>query len=301
MKIEYANTKKSDKTPIEKSMYKVRCMSPGFDPSYSSCSNLKPKLFRWTTEKGEFDVHINDGIYHEIDASIPKNKRFGWLCESTVYFTGVYQFLVDNHKNLFEEKYNKIFTCDQSLLNTNPNFQYCYNGSNYPWVKESEWNIYHKTKICSMFDSGKRFTYGHLHRQTMAHFARELGSDIFGSMASHSGLYDTKIDGLRDYMFHIVVENAKYDSYWTEKLTDCFATGCVPIYWGAEDLLKQFDGNGIIRLEAGKERQILGGLTKDLYISKKKNIQNNFDVIRAMSLADDMLFTKMISYGTIKN
>jgi predicted nucleic acid-binding Zn ribbon protein len=50
-----------------------------------------------------------------------------------------------------------------------------------------------------------------------------------------------KLDGLKDYMFSIVVENSIYPKYYTEKITDCFATGTVPIYYGDKSIGEDFN------------------------------------------------------------
>jgi hypothetical protein len=41
-------------------------------------------------------------------------------------------------------------------------------------------------------------------------------------------------------------ENANYPGAFCEKLTDFFATGTIPIYWGNPDIGEFFDTNGII-------------------------------------------------------
>ena len=40
-----------------------------------------------------------------------------------------------------------------------------------------------------------------------------------------------KEPGMTPYLFHITIENSQQLNYFSEKLVDCFATSCVPIYW----------------------------------------------------------------------
>ncbi len=47
-------------------------------------------------------------------------------------------------------------------------------------------------------------------------------------------------------MFHIAVENARDESYFSEKLIDCFRTFTVPIYYGSRSVAGIFDESGII-------------------------------------------------------
>jgi hypothetical protein len=37
-------------------------------------------------------------------------------------------------------------------------------------------------------------------------------------------------------MFHIAVENVKIDNWYTEKISQSFATKTVPIYWGCPNI-----------------------------------------------------------------
>ena len=54
---------------------------------------------------------------------------------------------------------------------------------------------------------------------------------------SYRGMCDTKKDVLKRYKFSICFENAKnYPGLITEKIFDCFASGTVPIYYGAPNV-----------------------------------------------------------------
>ena len=55
---------------------------------------------------------------------------------------------------------------------------------------------------------------------------------------SYRGVVDNKKKVMEKYKFSICYENAKdLPGYITEKLFDSFSAGCVPIYWGAKDIL----------------------------------------------------------------
>jgi len=281
------------------SRYKIKAIGAPFEIQYSSCSNLKPTCFDWCIDTGTCDVHIDQGLL--VKPNTPKEKTFGWICESRFIVPNVYDFLTKNYNLLFDNFYNKIFTCDKSLLHLNPNFKFCQNGSNYPWIPKQDWKIYNKTKTCSMFCSPKRMTEGHIYRHEIAKIILDCGFDVFGgahgtprTVMDPRNPWNTKIDGVRDYMFSVVMENGIYDSYWTEKLTDCFATGTVPVYWGTKQLPNVFDQDGIIWLEPGKEKETFESLNETLYISKTKAVENNFNAVNSLMLADDELF-KMIN------
>jgi len=88
------------------------------------------------------------------------------------------------------------------------------------------------------------------------------------------------------------MENGVYDSYWTEKITDCFATGTIPIYWGTKSkrLFDFFKSDGIIILESLKEQEIMESLTTELYESKLKAVHANLERVKDMKIADDYLW-----------
>lgn len=279
---------------MAESRRKIRGIGLPFDSRYSSCSNIKPIEFDWTMDHGNYDVHIDRGMMLAPDLNTLKNKRFGWVCESRFIVMDVYEFLVKHHEELFEHVYNKIFTCDKTLLELHPNFVYCPNGSNAPWIPKDQWSIYPKTKLCSMFCSPKQMTSGQEYRHRVAKLAINMGFDVFGgahgtprTIIDQQNPWNTKIDGLKDYMFSIVMENSSYDDYWTEKITDCFVAGTIPVYWGSPNIGKHFNMDGIILFD---DKFDMNMLTKETYMSKMDYVKDNFNIIRNTKLADDCLF-----------
>ena len=99
--------------------------------------------------------------------------------------------------------------------------------------------------------------------------------------------WETKYLYLNDYRFQIVVENDKYETYFTEKLTDCFATGTIPIYWGAPDIGKYFNTDGMILIDDELDISLL---TEDYYFSKLNAIKDNFERVQKMQGSDDVLY-----------
>jgi hypothetical protein len=88
-------------------------------------------------------------------------------------------------------------------------------------------------------------------------------------------------------MFSIVSENDKYDTYYTEKITDCFANGVIPVYWGPSDIGDYFNTDGIITLN---DEFDISSLTPDLYYSKLDAIKDNMQRLYTLEGADDMLY-----------
>lgn len=98
-----------------------------------------------------------------------------------------------------------------------------------------------KTKLISVISSDKGFTAGHQKRKKFVkilkkHFGERL--DVFGKGIND---FNDKWEVLRDYRYHIVLENSSHKDYWTEKLADCYLSNCFPFYYGAPNISEYFD------------------------------------------------------------
>ena len=68
----------------------------------------------------------------------------------------------------------------------------------------------------------------------------------------------SKIEALRDYRFVIAFENEEHPGYTTEKLTDVWAAGAVPIYWGDPAVEHDFPEDAYLSLyRAGSMRRLV--------------------------------------------
>ena len=68
---------------------------------------------------------------------------------------------------------------------------------------------------------------------------KPLSQMLAASYPSYKGRVESKKDTLEQYKFSICFENAKdIPGYITEKIFDCFFAGCVPVYWGANNVSK---------------------------------------------------------------
>jgi hypothetical protein len=94
-------------------------------------------------------------------------------------------------------------------------------------------------------------------------------------------------------MFSVVFENTICNKYYTEKITDCFATGTIPIYWGTKKVVEDFNQDGIIFFDDIKGD--VGILSEDLYKSKMLAIIENLKIVRSLESADDIIYKKVKS------
>jgi hypothetical protein len=154
-----------------------------------------------------------------------------------------------------------------------------------PWIWPENRMIHPKTKLVSMISSNKNWLAGHHHRLKWVEKLKHK-VDLFG-MGRPNQLND-KEDGIRDYMFSVSIENDNSDSYFCEKLTDNFAMGTVPVYWGSKKAVeKYFDPRGVIFLE---DDPTLSTLSKEKYESMMPYIQNNFELTKSIPIAEDYIY-----------
>lgn len=124
---------------------------------------------------------------------------------------------------------------------------------------------------------------GHRHRLSWAQkFQGQV--DFYGRGFNE---IQSKEEGLKDYMFSVAIENASYESYFTEKIQDCFATGTIPIYYGSPDIGKFFNPDGIISLTEDFD---ISSLTPELYYVKLDAVKENLEIIKNFPINEDYIY-----------
>jgi hypothetical protein len=86
------------------------------------------------------------------------------------------------------------------------------------------------------------------------------------------GTVPDKLATLKNYQFCICYENTRdVKGYVTEKIFDCFATGTVPVYWGAENIEEYVPSDCFIDRRKFKDNEemyrFLKSVTKEEYQS----------------------------------
>ena len=272
-------------------MKKMQAIGAPFPIEYSSCSNLKPKLFEWTTDDSDIKVFIDRAIAPNLNyKKKPNEKKIAWVCESRAIFHA-WMFPEDIWEKNIERLINSfdtIYVSDRRWCKYSENIKFAFAGSNAPWVKDKQ--VFPKSKLLSMIASPKIVTFGHKLRHAIASKHADK-IDVFGgangSKRFGDGVWPDKSEAMNDYMFSVVIENDSYETYFTEKITDCFATGTIPVYWGTSDIGNYFNKDGIIELTPDFD---FSSLTPELYNSKISAISDNLERVKNMELADDVLF-----------
>lgn len=95
-------------------------------------------------------------------------------------------------------------------------------------------------------------------------------------------IFTTKLK--KDYIFNtsqfsIIVENSKYENYFTEKIVDCLITKTIPLYFGCPNIKDYFDTRGFILFDSVEELIYkLSILTPEMYNNKLEYVEKNYNL-----------------------
>ena len=261
------------------------------DPSTSA--NNRSVYTRFVRDgSGLVNLYVNGEALKvlEDNSGLPK---FIWLLESREIIGEQYKWIEDNY-DFVASRVDGIFTSDQRLteeVGPDGKFLYCLSNAA-PWVMDRA--VYNKSKLVSMIASNKGYTEGHKRRlKVVEKYVEKFGQDdLFGWGLGQELPLKEKSRGLRDYRFSFACENANYPTYFTEKLTDCFACGTIPVYYGTAGVAQYFNHEGIIFLDNDRPWENIpwDKLTPEYYDSKKDVIQENFEIAQCMRVAEDYLY-----------
>lgn len=222
-------------------------------------------------------------------------------------FFGMHTWVKNNY-HLF----TGILTWNNDLLNTLPNallFHHIGEGgcgmaeNNY--IEDFNEKHLNKSFCVSYLSGAKTLVEGHKFRQEIYKIEDQINipkkwfytlddfnSEEFkkGGIGRPDNHWLSKKICFIDVMFHIGVENVNYDNWYTEKITDAFATKTLPIYWGCPNLGDLgYDERGIIRFNTSKELiKIVNSLTPEMYYERLPYINYNCEIVKHHRIKDKL-------------
>jgi len=251
----------------------------GLDPYMCTSNKNYNKHVEWVLDgSSNVSFYIDHQILNGLQVFDDK-KKFAWLLESKEIVPGIVEYVKENY-DMLSFHYEAIFTCNKDLLSLGPKMKYSVTNA-VPWVQKRE--ITKKTKLVSMISSNKSMCRGHNNRLKWVERLKD-NVDLYGNGFKR---IENKEEGLEDYMFSVAIENSSYNTYYTEKLTDCFAVGTIPIFYGNLDIGEIFNPEGIIILDDNLD---ISSLNKDLYYSKMSAIKENLEITKNMITAEDYIY-----------
>ncbi len=151
-----------------------------------------------------------------------------------------------------------------------------------------------KSKNISVVCSDLTDLPGHKARYTLVnrligHFKDRL--DVFGRGLNP---IQDKWDALAPYKYSIAIENNSFPGYFTEKLSECYLTLTMPVYYGCKDIDKYFDAKSILNIDIDDYRQTINQIEQlldedpypqqlPLLIEQKNRFLKNYNIFNALS------------------
>lgn len=262
---------------------KINMVGGGFQHDICSSAGAVPEHIEWVKDKSSnISIHIDWDIFNVTYED--KNKlKYAWLAESSAIINQLIEKVKINI-DFINENYELIFTHDKRLLGLSTKMRFVIPNA-VPWVKDRK--VFRKIKLVSMIASAKNMCPGHQYR--IEWIQKLIGKvDLYGN--GHNPIPHKEI-GLKLYNFSIAMENDNYPSIFCEKITDCFAMGTIPIYWGSPDIGEFFNENGIIRLTDDFN---VNDLSVDLYQSKLEYVKENFERAISLPTSEDYIYLNYI-------
>lgn len=222
-------------------------------------------------------------------------------------FFGIQSWAINNHR-----EFNAVLTWNKNLITQCPNAVEFYCGwvfdSNLPSPTEKIFEVSflsgvkdlveghklrHKVfsledqitipkkwfKVLDDFDHDNNVRPGYTeYSKDLSHIPEEVNPEIYGKQF------------LFNSMFHIAIENVKYDNWYTEKIYQSFLNKTVPIYWGCPNLDEiGYDSRGVISFNSTDELlNILNNLTEEDYSSRLPYIEYNYEVAKQDTLKNQL-------------
>jgi hypothetical protein len=146
--------------------------------------------------------------------------------------------------------YNKVITSDITLSGE----KYIFDSLGLPWHVGKNYDELislspplGKNKDLSWITSNKSSFPGHVSRMSFLEGIKgKIKFDLFGKGINP---IDDKWDGLFPYKYSLAVENYSGPYYWTEKISDCFLSWTMPIYYGCTNIAEYFPKESYISID----------------------------------------------------
>lgn len=144
-------------------------------------------------------------------------------------------------------------------------------------------------------------------KNTINYLTSTIGNefDLFGpnwtGYAAWRGSVESKWETLKHYKFCICYENMKnQDGYITEKIFDCMVAGCIPIYWGADDIAEYVpEGCFVDRRKFQTEEQLLNfmkSMNENEYNTYLDSMRKYFDSDEAQEFSSETFVNLIVDH-----
>ena len=203
-----------------------------FTRNISNTADVKAVVF--------FGPNVNESKLYQDLKKYSSDKCILYVWEAVVIDPTGYESWLKNY-------FGKIFTHKDDLVDNKQYFKFHW--PSFCTIGEEYKIPFNQKKFCSIFAANKCSSHPleiYSERIKTIKFFENLSTnelDFYGKgwnaseYTSYKGDAVDKLKTCGNYKFNICYENGqKIPGYMTEKIFDCFACCCVPIYWGASNI-----------------------------------------------------------------
>lgn len=203
-------------------------------------------------------------------------------CEPPTLLKGVSDSIIKN-----KHKFDSILSYDKNVVKV------CVKAKNF--VFGSSWILFDsKGNPCQLkkdyynnFNTEKKFKLSFVKsnkNQLPGHKLRHEIVKIINGNNTYEVFYPqkrikTKKELFTDTMFHITIENSRFNNYFSEKIVDCFMSYTIPIYWGCPNIGDYFNMDGVIVVNNIEEiKEVLNNLSQSFYEERIEAVKENYKI-----------------------
>ncbi len=243
-------------------------------------------------------------IYLDMPKELPDNKDIN----KSYLIISESEVIIPNNWDYNKHKYfNKIFTWNDNIIDNKKYFKLNFS---HLIPKSINKNLSKKEKLCALISGNKYVKHDYelysKRIEAIRWFEKHkpqdfdlygvswekgevLGNDVLSKILkkikllnkkfpSFKGKVSSKKEIFEKYKFAICYENARdIPGYITEKIFDCFFAGCIPIYWGANNITEHIPENCFIDKRKFNDYQSLYefmiNMSDEQYLEYLENIE----------------------------
>ncbi len=187
---------------------------------------------KWGDYQFVFNSDIDECDYWVVYDILPKTETCRCNPNNLIFITGEPPH-IGGYSGAFLKQFNHIITCHDDITGQNVHRRQ----QALPWFinngyqELSQMEPVEKTKTLSLITSKRDDVRYRFALALKNRFGDEI--DLFGNGIKSVA---DKWDALAPYKYSIVMENGRYDDYFTEKLSDCLLAFTYPLYHGCPNI-----------------------------------------------------------------
>lgn len=203
-------------------------------------------LIRWMEERYEIDWVDGDPdfVIHSCSGrDILKfdGVRVAWLGENLQPDFNVSDYGMGFGRIAFQDRYRRVPLYRWYLSD----YESLFDESRNVIRIDGHSELRKKNRFCTMVVSNShRGPFFDQFLQALTHYKRIDSGGRWGN--NIGGPVDNKLDFVKQGKFHLAFENSSTPGYVTEKILHAFAARSIPVYWGAPDVVEDFNPSAFI-------------------------------------------------------